>query len=119
MFVGPTPGSKNVADAIGMPNPQNNPWLAWQSTNMGFPAAAGTATSTPTGGLTFQVQQMRQNFTNILSADQNFTRIHGRHEILFGGRLRHEYLDVLSDQPFMQSSFSALATGLFDPSSGS
>src|SRR5262249_18374219 len=119
MFVGPTAGSKNVADAQGMPNPQNNPWLAWQSPNMGFTTAVGASTANPTGGLSYQVQQMRQNITNILSSDQNFTRIRGRHEIQFGGRLRHEYLNVLSDQPFMQSSFSSLATGLFDPSSGS
>jgi hypothetical protein len=89
-----------------MPNPLKNTWLAWQSVAMGF-------------GLNYQVQQMRQNFTNILSADQNFTRIHGRHEIQFGGRLRHEYLNVLSDQPFAQSNFSSAATALFDPSSGS
>jgi hypothetical protein len=106
MFVGPPAGTPNIANALGMPNPINNPWLAWQSTNMGF-------------GLNYMVQQMRQNFTNILSADQNFTRILGRHQIEFGMRLRHEYLDVLADQPFAQSNFSTLATALFDPSSGS
>ena len=38
------------------------------------------------------------NYTWIYNFDQNFTKIHGRHEFLFGARLRLENIDTLEDQ---------------------
>jgi hypothetical protein len=107
-FVGapPVAGITNMATYLGMPNPGNNPFVAFQTYSSGF-------------GLNFQVQQERQNATNILVVDQNFTRFHGHHEIQFGGRLRHEYLNVLIDQPTSGAFYNGQFTGLFDPTSGS
>jgi hypothetical protein len=98
--------STSLVDYLGMPDPTNNPYLAFKSSGQGF-------------GLDFQQQRERQNFTNIFVVDQNFTRIHGRHQIQFGGRLHYEEDNVLVDQPQMQASNSSLPTALFDPTSGS
>src|SRR5882762_9527396 len=99
-------GIRNMADFLKMPNPGNDPYVAYQSYNAGF-------------GLNYSVQQMRQNFTNILVVDQNLTRFHGAHEIRFGGKLRHEYLNVQVDGPGSGSWYSGQFTALFDPASGS
>jgi outer membrane receptor protein involved in Fe transport len=52
---------------------------------------------------------------------RNLTKVRGRHEILFGGRLRYERLHILPDQQQVQGahSLNGHATGLFDPTSGS
>jgi hypothetical protein len=107
-FVGPPPveGIQNMADYLKMPNPGGDPFLAYQSYNNGF-------------GLSYSVQQMRQNITSILGIDQNFTRVFGRHELQFGGKLRHEYLKVQVDGPSSGSWYSNQSTALFDPASGS
>lgn len=102
----PVEGIQNMADYLKMPNPGNDPFVAYQSYNNGF-------------GLSYSVQQMRQNITNILVIDQNFTRVRGRHEIQFGGKLRHEYLKVQVDGPGSGSWYSNQSTALFDPASGS
>lgn len=99
-------GISNMADFLQMPNPGKDPYLAYQSYNAGF-------------AINYQVQQMRQNFTNILVVDQNFTKFHGAHEIRFGGKLRHEYLKVQVDGPSSGSWYSGQFTALFDPASGS
>jgi outer membrane receptor protein involved in Fe transport len=86
--------------------PGDNPFIAMQAYSEGF-------------GLSHQVQQMRQNITNILVVDQNFTKIAGNHEIKFGGKLHHEYIHVLIDQPTSGLWYSDQFTGLFDAASGS
>jgi hypothetical protein len=107
-FVGSPPieGIQNMADYLSMPNPGNDPYLAYQSYSAGF-------------GLNYSIQQMRQNITSIFVIDQNFTRFRGRHEIRFGGKLRHEYLKVQVDGPSSGSWYSSQFTALFDPASGS
>src|SRR5574340_688587 len=107
-FTGPpvVAGIENLADYLGMPNPQGTPWTAYSSSGTGF-------------GLNFGVQQVRQNVTNILVADQNFSLFRGRHEIRFGGKLRYEFLSVRVDQPSSSSSYTNQDTALFDPASGS
>ena len=99
-------GIQNFADFLKMPNPGNDPYIAYQSYNSGF-------------GLNYQIQQMRQNFTNVLVVDENFTWLKGRHEIRFGGKLRHEYLKVQVDGPSSGSWYDGAFTALLDPSSGS
>lgn len=107
-FVG-TPsvaGISNMTDYLGEPNPQNNPFQNYSTSGMGF-------------SLNFSGQQVRQNTSNIFVLSQNFTRIHGRHEIQFGGRIHYEGLNTLVDQPGTSVTYTNLATGLFDPTSGS
>jgi len=107
-FVGspPLPGGKNMADQLQMPNPRNDPYVVYQSYSGGF-------------GLNFSQQQMRQNFTNILVVQQDLTKHHANHEILFGGKLRREYLRVAIDSSTSGSWYSNQWTALFDPASGS
>ena len=52
--------------------------------------------------------------------DENLTKIHGRHEFQFGGRFRYESCNSLPDQQQVQGAhaFGSLATGLYDPTSG-
>jgi hypothetical protein len=98
----------NHADRLGMPNPFHE---------TGLPNFSGTGF----GMVYAYSDNKRTNITQILSLDQNFTKVRGRHELQFGGRFRHERLDVLPDQQQVQGShnFSSLATALYDPGSGS
>ncbi len=98
----------NHADRLGLPNPFHE---------TGLPNMTGTGF----GMVYSYADNKRNNITQIVSVDQNFTRIHGRHELQFGGRFRHERLRVLPDQQQVQGShaFSSLATALYDPGTGS
>ncbi len=97
----------NHADRLGMPNPFRE---------TGLPNFSGTGF----GMVYSYADNKRNNITQIVSVDQNFTKIHGRHEMQFGGRFRHERLHVLPDQQQVQGShaFSSLATALHDPATG-
>ena len=68
------PNIPNMADYLKMPNLGNDPLTAYQTSGMGF-------------GVNFSMQQARQNTSNIFVVNQNFTRMFGRHQIQFGGRL--------------------------------
>ena len=98
----------NHADRLGMPNPFRE---------TGLP----NFSSTGFGMVYSYADNKRNNITQVISVDQNFTKIHGRHEMQFGGRFRHERLHVLPDQQQVQGShnFSSLATALYDPGTGS
>ena len=100
--------SINHADRLGLPNP-------FAAT--GFPNLTGTGFNM----VYTYADNKRTDVTLILNLDQNFTKIHGRHEFQFGGRFRHEQLHVLPDQQFPQGGhqFSSNATALYDPRSGS
>lgn len=98
----------NHADRLGMPNPFRE---------TGLPNFSGTGF----GMVYSYADNKRTNITRVLSIDQNFTKVAGRHELQFGGRFRHERLHVLPDQQQVQGShnFSSLGTALYDPGSGS
>jgi hypothetical protein len=99
---------KNYAGQLGLPNPFNE---------VGFPTVNGTGF-----GMTYtQGDTHRNNITRVINLDQNFTKVKGNHEMLFGGRYRHERNHVLPDQQYVSGnmSFSSLATSLYDPGSGS
>ncbi|MBI3684590.1 MAG: TonB-dependent receptor [Acidobacteria bacterium] len=98
----------NHADRLGLPNPFNE---------TGFP----NITSTGFGMEYSYADNKRENITQVVSIDQNLTKIRGRHTLQFGGRFRHERLHVLPDQQQVQGShqFSSVFTGLYDPASGS
>jgi hypothetical protein len=105
VFTGPEP--INQAARLGLPNPFNAVDLPYMN-QTGF-------------GMTYVAQNRRNSINQMFNVDQNFTKIHGRHELQFGGRFRHERLQVLPDQQFAQGShnFASLATALYDPASGS
>jgi hypothetical protein len=98
----------NHADRLGMPNPFGE---------TGLPNFSGTGF----GMVYSYADNKRNNITQVISVDQNFTKIRGPHEMQFGGRFRHERLHVLPDQQQVQGShaFSSLGTALYDPGTGS
>lgn len=100
--------NKKWADTLGLPNPYDD---------YGFPNITGTGV-----GMEYVTAANRRNAINqIYNFDQNLTKIRGRHEFQFGGRMRYEALNILPDQQFVSGSYAlgSQGTGLFDPTSGS
>ena len=95
-------------DTLGLPNPFSE---------YGFP----NITSTGVGMEYITSSNRRDAINQIYNFDENLTKIHGRHELQFGARMRYEALQILPDQQQVQGAhaFSSQATGLFDPTSGS
>ncbi len=54
------------------PNPSNDPFIANFARSMGF-------------SYVYKNQESRINKSGITTAEQNFTKVHGRHELQFGG----------------------------------
>jgi hypothetical protein len=99
---------EDIATQLGLPNPFGG---------LGFPRIQDTGF-----GMDYDSNvNLNIDFSWIVNIDQNFTKVHGRHEFQFGGRFRYESVDVLPDQQvtYGQINFSTLATGLYDPTSGS
>ncbi|MBM3734599.1 MAG: TonB-dependent receptor, partial [Acidobacteria bacterium] len=99
---------QDIASELGLPNPFGG---------LGFPRIQDTGF-----GMDYDSNvNLNIDFSWIANVDQNFTKIHGRHEIQFGGRYRWESVDVLPDQQvtYGQVNFSTLATSLHDPTTGS
>ena len=96
---------ENIADKLGFPNPWKYPGLP-DFRDTGF-------------GMWYQGMRWRNPITKVFTLDQNFTHVRGRHEIQFGGRVRYERLDVLTDHETTQGlhSFASYATALYDPRS--
>ncbi|MFN7937348.1 MAG: carboxypeptidase-like regulatory domain-containing protein [Bryobacteraceae bacterium] len=99
---------KKYADQLGLPNPFDE---------FGFPNITTT-------GLRMEyitAANRRNSIVKIFNIDQNFTKIHGRHEMQFGGRLRHEGLNILPDQQQVQGAhaMNGQFTAQYDPTSGS
>ncbi|MBI3280281.1 MAG: TonB-dependent receptor [Acidobacteria bacterium] len=99
---------KKWADILGLPNPFDE---------YGFP----NVTSTGLGMEYVSAANRRNSIVHIYNVDENITKLHGRHELQFGGRYRYEKLNVLPDQQQVQGAhaFSSRATQLYDPGSGS
>ena len=109
----PYTGSEEISSTLGLPNPFNGigfpriPWSMSASTGVGM---AYDSSINPT-----------INYGKIFNFDQNFTKIYGRHEFQFGGRVRYEQLETLNDQQIGQGQLSYNSTGntgLYDPTSG-
>ncbi|MBL8174240.1 MAG: TonB-dependent receptor [Bryobacterales bacterium] len=98
---------KKYADILGLPNPFDE---------YGFPNITTT-------GLRMEyitAANRRNSIVKIFNVDQNFTKISGRHEYQFGGRFRHEGLNILPDQQQVQGAhaFNGQFTAQYDPASG-
>jgi hypothetical protein len=93
---------------LGLPNPFKK---------NGFPEIGSTGFNMEfrENGNTFQ------DITGIWTADQNFTKVAGRHELQFGGRFRFETLDNFPPQQYVKGVhyFNSMATSLYDTASGS
>ena len=99
--------SVNVADKLGLPNPFHENAFP-QLTSVGF-------------NMTYRPGINARNYIiRVYNADENLTRISGRHEIQFGGRFRYETLNSLPDQQQVMGvyAFGSLATAVYDPTSG-
>jgi hypothetical protein len=55
---------------------------------------------------------------NIINLDENLTKTHGKHQLGFGGRFRHEGLGYQPDQSGDNDAAGGLSTALYDPSTG-
>ncbi|WP_348269916.1 carboxypeptidase-like regulatory domain-containing protein [Edaphobacter paludis] len=79
---------------------------------LGFPNISGGIM--PYGGTQFNYG-VAQIITNV---DENLTKIIGHHQVLFGGRYRHERFGSLPDRTNDTVSFGAYASADVDPTSG-
>ena len=96
---------KNYFTELGMPNPLGiNDWPQFDSTGLGNYILRGPG----------------KDFGNetYYTVDDNLTRIHGRHEILFGGHARKDFINTLPNTAKQSDfTFDTLATALYDPKS--
>jgi len=103
----------DFSDQLGLPNPFKG---------VGFPRIAYSLNDTAGGAVDWDSSiNTNTQYATLLIFDQDFTKIHGRHEILFGGRIRYELLKDLEDVQVQQGmlNYRAINTGLYDPTSGS
>jgi len=96
----------NMATFLGMPNLGNDPFNSYSTSGTGF-------------GANYSTQQVRYNTTRILLANEDFTKVLGSHQLQFGGELHLEFLNSLTDHNGTGITYDALATSLYDPTSGS
>jgi hypothetical protein len=99
--------NEDIATKLGLSNPFNG---------KGFPRITNTGF-----GMDYDSNaNLNMDFSRLYNLDLNFTKVHGRHELQFGGRWRYESLDVLADvqESMGHVFFNSLATSLYDPASG-
>jgi hypothetical protein len=103
-------GSSNsgyLINKLGVPDPFGNEYAAIVVRKVGF-------------NMDYREQEMEIGRNRIAVVDQNFTKIHGRHQLQFGGRFNQERLHVLGAQPRLTNNFqNSYGTSLYDPKSGS
>ena len=97
---------QNISAQFGTPNPFNvngAPYLL----NVGYQSVQ------------FHGIVPRSEYTQIISGEQNYTLVKGRHQIQFGGRYRQETLDTIPDRPDQSDlDFGSSATALYNPATG-
>ena len=98
--------SQNISAKFGTPNPFNvngAPYLL----NVGYQSVQ------------FHGIVPRSQYTQIISGEQNYTKILGRHQMQFGGRYRQEVLDTIPDRPDQSDlDFGSNATAIYSPATG-
>jgi hypothetical protein len=106
---------EEISTKLGLPNPFKG---------VGFPRIPYTMSSSATDNYMNYDSSINPtlNYAKLLNFDQNFTKIHGRHELQFGARVRYELVNILEDVQIQQGQLSyndVGNTGLYDPASGS
>jgi hypothetical protein len=94
----------NYEQQLGLPN---------NFGQIGFPAI-GSNLIMPYGGSQWYYGMSQM----IATLDENLTKIAGKHQFAFGGRIRHERFSYLSDRSPDQIAFSNQATAIYDPTTG-
>ncbi len=94
----------NYEQQLGLPN---------NFGQIGFPAI-GPNLLMPYGGSQWYYGMSQM----IATLDQNFNKVAGKHQLAFGGRIRHERFSYLSDRSPDQIAFSNQATAIYDPTTG-
>jgi len=110
-WAGPV-GNTDFESEMGLPNNFGEP---------GFPIIEGSSTTQgnvadifqPFDGTMFNYSVTYTDYT----ADENLTKILGKHQLLFGGRYMFEHLGSLPDRSHDSMEFDGLATGLLNASS--
>jgi hypothetical protein len=90
--------------ALGLPNNFGEKGFPNISTGMGY----------ANNGTMFNYQEAQI----ISNADENFTKTIEKHQLMFGGRYRHERFGYLPDRLADGEGFSNYATGLYNTASG-
>ena len=93
----------NWPDKLGLPNPFGT--TRWPQINtLGL------------GNFGYITNDTKKNHENYIILDDNFTKIKGKHELLFGVHVRRDYLNILAQQrwPAPQLNFDTNATALYD-----
>jgi hypothetical protein len=95
----------NYYDKLGMPDPfGRTDWPQFKSTGLGNYVLSSSGYD-------------RAN-TTIYTLDDNLTKVHGRHEFLFGGHFRIDPMNILPNDAGLSSfTYDTLATALYDPKS--
>lgn len=96
--------NQNYEQLLGLPNNFNS---------VGFPAVKGLIEP-----LTSSQTNNQANSQINMTWDENLTKILGRHQLLFGGRINHIRQVVLPNGSADSVTFNAQPTGLYQPSSG-
>lgn len=105
MYVeGPEVSYKNYEKQFGLPNNfgQN-----------GFPAIGANLIMPYSGSM--WLYGMSQRLTTL---DENLNKIWGRHQFMFGARVRHEKFGYMSDRSPDQITYTNQATAIYDPTTG-
>ena len=101
-----TPGI-DYASQLGLPNLYNQ---------VSYPVVNNIGVGTGNSNY-FQPVNWKRNWYNYFIVEQNFTKVHGRHELQFGAHLRYDQLTTLPQHQqtagFLQ--FPAVSTGLYNP----
>ena len=99
--------SQNISAQLGTPNPFNvngAPYIL----NAGYQSVQ------------FHGVVPRSEYTQLISGEQNYTKVLGSHQLEFGGRYRQEILDTIPDRPDQSDlDFGSNATALYSPATGS
>ncbi|MPY90178.1 MAG: hypothetical protein GEU99_19920 [Luteitalea sp.] len=98
------------ADQFGLPNPFGvSFWPRFESTGLGSDSTQYALNTNDT----------KENFFTFFSVENNVTKVLGKHELLFGGLFRKDFLNTLPQQRFPQPTvqWNTGATALLDASS--
>jgi hypothetical protein len=94
------------ANQLGLPNPFGS---------AGWPGLYDTGLN----GYYFETGNPQATAFTYLIADENLTKVKGRHELQFGGHFRYDQLNYKPDQQHPQGNhdWASLGTALYDPNS--